>query len=229
MLRLGTVALAVCLTTLGASAQKRVAVQGGCGAPCTTPLAMPSPVPSRRSVEISVRRFGHHGDYGSFAGGSYLGAWPYLPLGYYDYMDFSNSYEPPPPAVKPPPPPPTPPQAVQESVSEPALLELQGNQWVRVSNFKTAVNEPVASSTTFEAKAMPPAVLVFRDGHREEVSSYSIIGPILYTKADYWASGSWTRAIQIADLDIRATLKENQERGVPFSLPAGPSEVVIRP
>jgi hypothetical protein len=117
----------------------------------------------------------------------------------------------------------------QEPLPEPVLLELQGNQWVRVSSFKTVASEQAAPTKTAEAKPMPPAVLVFRDGHREEVSSYSIIGQVLYTKADYWATGSWTRAIQSADLDIAATLNENQERGVPFNLPAGPSEVVIRP
>jgi hypothetical protein len=78
------------------------------------------------------------------------------------------------------------------------------------------------------AGEVPPAALAFRDGHKEEVGSYSIIGGTLYTKADYWTSGSWTRKIQITDLDLPATLKLNQERGVNFALPAGPYEVVIR-
>jgi len=228
MVRHAKVALAVFLITLGASAQNRMARSGGCGASCTTPLAiMPSPAP-KRSIEISGRPFGHRGLRGTFPGGSYVGAWPYVPFGYYDSIDFSSSYEPT-PAAQPASPPSTPAPVVEKSAPEPALLELQGNQWVRVSNFTTAVNEPMASTKSLETKPMSPAVLVFRDGHREEVSSYSIIGPVLYSKADYWASGSWTRAIQIADLDVAATLKENHERGVPFNLPSGPSEVVIRP
>jgi hypothetical protein len=228
MVRHEKVALAVFLITLGASAQNRMSRSGGCGARCTTrPAQMPSPA-RRVSIEISGRPFRHRDFRGTFTGDSYVGAWPYLASGYYDSLDFPSSYEPAPPA--PPAPSPTPPATVVEnSAPEPALLELQGNQWVRVSSFKTAVNEPMASTQGRGAKPMPPAVLVFRDGHREEVSSYSIIGPVLYSKADYWASGSWTRAIQIADLDITATLKENQERGVPFNLPSGPSEVVIRP
>ena len=52
---------------------------------------------------------------------------------------------------------------------------------------------------------------------------------MIYTKADYWTAGAWTRTIQIADLDIPATLKQNQQRGVKFELPSGPDEVVIRP
>jgi hypothetical protein len=51
----------------------------------------------------------------------------------------------------------------------------------------------------------------------------------LYTSANYWTSGSWTRKIEIANLDVPATLKLNQERGSKFSLPSGPQEVVIRP
>jgi hypothetical protein len=51
----------------------------------------------------------------------------------------------------------------------------------------------------------------------------------IYSKADYWSSGSWTKKIQIADLDVPATLKLNQERGLKFELPAGPNEVVVSP
>jgi hypothetical protein len=51
----------------------------------------------------------------------------------------------------------------------------------------------------------------------------------IYSKADYWTTGSWTSKIQIADLDVPATLKLNQERGAKFALPASPNEVFIRP
>jgi hypothetical protein len=78
-------------------------------------------------------------------------------------------------------------------------------------------------------RELPPAVLVFRDGRTEEVSDYTIMSGTIYSKADYWSSGSWTRKIQIADLDVPATLKQNQERGLSFVLPSGPNEVVMRP
>ena len=78
-------------------------------------------------------------------------------------------------------------------------------------------------------RELPPAVLVFRDGRKEEVSNYTIMNGTIYSKADYWTTGSWNRKIQIADLDVPATLKLNQERGLNFVLPAGPDEVVIRP
>ena len=70
---------------------------------------------------------------------------------------------------------------------------------------------------------------MFRDGHQEEVKSYTIIGDALYAKVDYWVDGSWTRKIEIANLDVPATLKLNQERGSQFRLPSGPQEVMIRP
>ena len=78
-------------------------------------------------------------------------------------------------------------------------------------------------------RELPPAVLVFRDGRTEEVSSYTIMSGTIYSRADYWTSGSWTRKIQIADLDVPATLKLNQGRGLNFVLPASPNEVVMRP
>jgi hypothetical protein len=72
-------------------------------------------------------------------------------------------------------------------------------------------------------------VLVFRDGHKEEIGKYTIMGATIYANADYWSSGSWTRQVQIIELDVPATLKLNRERGAKFSLPSGPNEVMIRP
>jgi len=71
-------------------------------------------------------------------------------------------------------------------------------------------------------------VLVFRDGHQEEVRKYTIIGTAISVKTDYWSTGSWTRNIPIADLDLAATLQLNQERGAKFTLPSRPSEVIVR-
>jgi len=80
-----------------------------------------------------------------------------------------------------------------------------------------------------EPRELPPAVLVFRDGRQEELSNYTIMSGMIYSKSDYWATGAWTKKIQIADLDVPATLKLNQEHGLNFVLPSGPNEVVMRP
>jgi hypothetical protein len=130
---------------------------------------------------------------------------------------------------------------------ESLMLELQGNHWVRVTNsgrtmanFQpgekgSAKNASVRllpeqeNAAVVKARELPPAVLVFRDGHKEEVTRYTIIGGTIYTRADYWNNGSWTKKVPIAELNIPATLKLNRERGANFSLPSGPHVVVIRP
>jgi len=133
-------------------------------------------------------------------------------------------------------PPPAPP-APRESL----LIEWQGDHFVRTTSAKDSAGAQIATdyaairsgpeqkNTAQPPRDLPPAVLVFRDGHKDEVSEYTIMSGTIYSKADYWTTGSWTRKIQIADLDIPATLKLNQERGLKFVLPASSNEVVIRP
>ena len=156
--------------------------------------------------------------------------WPYFAdYGYGSGYD-SEPYEYPPPEPQAAPPAAPAVEESKEPLPSPLLLELHGEQWVQVNSFAPPAAETQQLSTgNPKPSALPPAVLVFRDGHTEEVSSYSIIGPVIYTKSDYWASGTWTRKIQIADLDLPATLKQNQDRGVKFELPSGPDEVMIRP
>jgi hypothetical protein len=137
-------------------------------------------------------------------------------------------------------------------VSKPGfVLELQGDHWVRLTNYgelqageqssqpalkpTSGPASPVPAANPHRTQAaepssqLPPAVLVFRDGHKEEIRKYTIVGTTVYTSSDYWNSGSWTRKIQIADLDVPETLKLNQERGAKFMLPSGPNEVMMRP
>jgi hypothetical protein len=112
----------------------------------------------------------------------------------------------------------------------PLLIELQGDHFVRLTD--SQVNQPLAGSAGAPGQQqpeLPPAVLVFRDGHRQEVSSYSIIGPVLYASGSYWTNGYWTQKVLLADLDLSATLHANQERGVKFVLPSAPDQVVTRP
>lgn len=136
---------------------------------------------------------------------------------------------------------PAPPQASQPA-PEPVLLEWNGDRWLRLANngqsaLGTQPNHLRPSKRKSNASAsdlgqtrgeLPSAVLVFRDGHKEEVSSYTIVGETMYTKADYWTTGSWTKKVQLGDLDLPATLSLNKERGVKFALPAGPHEVIMR-
>src|SRR5712692_3777846 len=171
------------------------------------------------------------------------------PYFYPDYDD-DDEYEPiatqaPPPQVIVVQPAPAPAPAARSV--EPLVLENQGGQWVRISNYGQSLARAQSTQPDFapasslrSAPAGPkqaaptpakllPAVLVFRDGHKEEVKRYMIKGDVIFTGADYWSTGSWTRKVPVAELDVPATLKLNQERGGKFSLPSGPNEVIIRP
>jgi hypothetical protein len=66
------------------------------------------------------------------------------------------------------------------------------------------------------AEEQDPTVLVFRDGHKQEVRNYAIVGQMLW---DFSAKG--THKIPLADLDLDTTRKLNDERGVDFVLPKG--------
>ena len=60
----------------------------------------------------------------------------------------------------------------------------------------------------------PATVLVFRDQHQQEVQNYAIVGQTL------WAfSSGRTQKIPLADLDVNATEKANDDRGVSFRVP----------
>jgi len=65
-----------------------------------------------------------------------------------------------------------------------------------------------------DAKPVDPTVLVFRDGHQQEVSNYAIMGQTVYI------FDSRTQKIALADLDVAATIKVNDDRGVEFHIPA---------
>jgi hypothetical protein len=67
--------------------------------------------------------------------------------------------------------------------------------------------EPVASQ--------PSTLLVFRDGHQTELQNYAIVGDTIFDLAE-----NRSHKIQIADLDLAATRKVNDERGVDFQVPS---------
>ena len=226
MRRVALVASIVTLFAASLLAQNHMSSSGGGRVPSGSSHHGFAPDSNSHTIGVSGIRFGqfHRRDFRR-SGSLY---WPYSYPGY--YADYYDGYENEPPPVSAPAPPAAP-QAKQEPLPDPVLLELQGNQWVKVSSFampSAQTSSGLQADVRFP-KEMPPTVLVYRDGHSEELTSYSIIGTSIYTKSDYWSNGAWTRTIQIADLDIPATLKQNQQRGVKFELPSGPNEVMIRP
>ena len=62
----------------------------------------------------------------------------------------------------------------------------------------------------------PQTVLVFKDGRQMEVQNYAVVGSQLY---DFTPGHS--RKIALADLDLKATEQQNDDRGVDFRLPVG--------
>ncbi len=63
---------------------------------------------------------------------------------------------------------------------------------------------------------LPPTVLVFRDQHREEIRNYAIVDTTLYV----FQPDGRRKKISLSDLDLAATEKVNDERGVEFRVPA---------
>lgn len=80
--------------------------------------------------------------------------------------------------------------------------------------------EPRAAATdeSSEAPAAPepldPTVLVFKDGHKLEVGNYAILGQTLYDMTP-----GHSRRVPLKELDLEATRRVNDERGVTFQLP----------
>jgi hypothetical protein len=67
------------------------------------------------------------------------------------------------------------------------------------------------------AAAEPPqaaTTLIFKDGHKLEVGNYAIVGATLFDLTPGHA-----RRIPLADLNVEATQKQNDDRGVIFQLP----------
>jgi len=136
----------------------------------------------------------------------------------------------------------------------PLLIEWQGDRYVRFGGTEetaergTSTHPDYAEPTTTKAPTkpptkpatsatqkergesqageLPPAVLVFRDGHREEIPDYAIADGVIYVRGNNWQNGYWTKRIPLSALDAAATVQANQQRGVRFMLPSAPNVVI---
>ena len=84
------------------------------------------------------------------------------------------------------------------------------------------VPRPHAAQQAEDAQGAPepppePTVLIFKDGRKLEVGNYAIVGTIFFD-----LTPGHSRKIALADLDLEATRKQNDDRGVIFQLPAPP-------
>jgi hypothetical protein len=75
--------------------------------------------------------------------------------------------------------------------------------------------QPAAAAPPEPVVAQPSTVVIFRDGHHAELQNYAIVGDTLFDLTD-----NRSHKIQLADLDLPATIKANDARGVDFQVPA---------
>jgi hypothetical protein len=137
--------------------------------------------------------YGYSGDYGY--------PWNY---GDYSYLNAPNPY-------------PTYDMAyAQNNAIEQQEIDRLENEVDRLREERDARASAAAPESRKEttAQASEPTVLVFRNGHKEEVKNYAIVGETLWVFSELRA-----RKIPLADLDIDATTKANEDRGVEFSAP----------
>jgi hypothetical protein len=96
----------------------------------------------------------------------------------------------------------------QQSLDEQRMRE-QGDQDAYA---RSAPPPPHQAERT---EASPSTVLVFRDQHKQEVQNYAIVGQTV------WIFGQRTEKIPLSDLDLPATTKANDDRGIDFRVPGG--------
>lgn len=133
--------------------------------------------------------------YGSYYGGYYN----YAPYAYPYYLD-DDSYS-------------------DSAPDQPSASEYRDDQDRRIldEDYRAGLDRPKAQSVERIPElvgAQPSTLLIFKDGHQQEISNYAIVGPTLYD-----LSGGRSKKVQLADLDLSATVKQNDERGVEFQIP----------
>jgi hypothetical protein len=96
-----------------------------------------------------------------------------------------------------------------------AEIDRLENEVDRLSGERETRESRASSTAQPSPKAeLPPTQLVFRDKHTEAVRNYAIVGQT------FWIlNAERARKIPLAELDIAATKKANDDRGVEFQLP----------
>lgn len=76
-----------------------------------------------------------------------------------------------------------------------------------------AQGQSQSPASTSQSKTVE-TVLIYRDGHAEEVENYAIVGKTIWVFNETRA-----KKIPLADLDLPATKQDNEDRGIDFVLP----------
>ena len=132
-------------------------------------------------------------------------AWPWWYAGYYDpywWWDSGSSYD----------------EDREREIAEANQMNQQSLEEQRMREGDQdlyAHSDPRQTREPERAEAPVPAtVLVFHDQHRLEVQNYAIVGQTLWAFAP-----QRTQKIPLSEIDLPATTKANDERGVDFKVP----------
>jgi len=204
-------------------------------------IAMPLSLAAQRmgSAHFSGHFSGPREGFNRGGNGRSAYAIPFFDPFYADYVSSAGYPEPsqppvillqaPPAAAEPEPPTP----------AQPLMIELQGDRYVQISGDQASsaqmidrmpAQPPAGSIATPSPKLeRPSTLLVFRDGHHEEISDYTIADGVLYAAANYYTSGAWNQKIALTSLNLPETITSNRARGVQFHVPSSPNEVIVGP
>ena len=103
----------------------------------------------------------------------------------------------------------------QESLEEQRMRRQEKADGDQDAYMPRGSNGTAAANANTPDPIIPPTVLVFRDGHKQEIQNYAIVGQTLWDFAP-----QHTGKIPLTALDLVATAKANDDRGVTFRLPA---------
>jgi hypothetical protein len=161
--------------------------------------------------------FNHGGRFHS-RGGAFAVPYYYIPFGGYgydyDYVGGPDVYSGPPNMYSGPPP------GANESTLHIIVEQAPAQSYGPPADDTRAASAPPPPvrqeqpPTARDTKPREPTVLVFRDGHQQEVGNYAIMGQTVYVLDDR------TQKIPLANLDVPATVKANDDQGMEFKVPA---------
>lgn len=105
----------------------------------------------------------------------------------------------------------------QQSLEQQRMLRQEEDDGDQDAYAPSRSQSAPAQQSTNPAPLTPPTVLVFRDQRKQELQNYAIVGQTLW---DF--EPQRTRKIPLSDLDLQATIKANDDRGVTFRVPNPP-------
>ena len=103
----------------------------------------------------------------------------------------------------------------EQSLEEQQMLRQEQADGDRDLYARATAPRPAPAGEQQGTAIMPATVLVFRDQHKQEIQNYAIVGQTLWNFAP-----QRTEKIPLSSLDLAATAKANDDRGLTFRVPA---------